>query len=514
MSLRSEVGLNPGSRILSVKPRKRGYVHKNLIAYSDGYGLTEFGEIIEADKIPAFTLADPYIWITHNPIELLVYLRSIFNDLLEYTFTDSREPDGEGPVLFNTKLSGFGFAPDSLLSITYGKKGKHTIWHPTRMFSTPKIALELVPPTHSDLLIFGKDIREWCCEQNLPLKSSLPGIAASLSRDKRFWPNDRGRVPRSTNERIRKYLPGVYQELRETSKRKIPTAIALDQERAYHNAAQTIPLPNGTNLYARGFFGDPDNAPELWAQIGSEFYNRIIRQHGLFAVVAGSRPARKGEWRPPVCDDLERKVRYVWSNELDFCAYHGLKIEGLVAAWTSEDADTGIAAYGKWASAEVLRATAYRKNWLKPTLHAMYGLLGARPRNLHFGRSHGQGNPDVYVLQGYAFDVNEYVLKNSSPATTNVATLGGLQSCIRERTLSLANEYGQDVLHVHADGLHLRARQLAFLPVGWIAEEVTNLQYIDNVSWVSDQKDVLPGRDMKMRIELRRQLVQRINGRS
>lgn len=496
----------PGSRPLVVLPRQRGYTHRPIIAVADGVGVTEHGEVVT--NLASFALTDPHIWITHDPTELLNYMLEHFRDFLTYTFTESRDPEIE-LTLNSARLATFGFAPDSIFSLTYAgarRKALHTVWHPSRMFSTPRMAADMIGGTHQDLLRFAVDVRDWCKQENIPLRASLPSIAAALMRDKRFWPNPRGRVPRATNERIRRYLPGVYQERRAPLNETFPTAIALDQSRAYHRVAQQVPLPDTTNLYARGYFNDPDNAPELWAPADSELYKRTISQPGIVAVIASGRPVRKGEWRAPVCDGRERRVRYLWTNELDTASLHGLTIEGIVAAWTSDIPDDGIAAYGKWAESQIDSADAFRQQWLKPTLHALYGLLGSRPRDLYIGRRYGSGTPDIITVRGYAYPVNQTAVPASAPSTTNVAALGMLQAEIRQRTLELANHYSDDVLHVHADGMHLRARQLHFLPEGWTAETVTALEYLDDVSWISDERDVLPGRDAIARLNLRKRI--------
>lgn len=478
-------------------------MHRPIIAVVDGVGMTEQCEAIS--DLAAFAIRQTHIWITHDPTDLLNTMLATYGDMLSYTFTDSRDPE-VSHTMQTARLSAFGFAKGSLAAQAYGKQAQHSVWHPSRMFSTPRIAADFLGNDHMELLNFAIDVREWCAENNLPLKGTLPGHASSLLRDKRFWSKPRGRVPRMTNERVRPNLPGVYQERRAPKARTFKTAIALDQTRAYHRAAQEVPSPDPTNLVARGYFNDIKNAPGLWAAKGTVLYERTIRQPGLLAVMATCRPKKKDEWRPPACDIRGRTIRYIWSNELQHCESHGMNIEGIVAAWTSETADDGIIKYGAWAETQIDTASEYRRTWLKPTLHSLYGLLGARPRDMLIGRSHSKGVPTIYTMRGYAYPVNEITVKNNAPPTVNVAALGTLQAAIRQRTLDLANVYGQSVLHVHADGLHLEATQLEFIPHGWTVESVTNLYYLDDVSWTSDQRDVLPGRDQWERAKLRERL--------
>lgn len=469
--------------------------------------MTESGEVFT----DLSTLIDgpPHIWVTWDDVELLNAARDLYGDALRFNLVRTEDPEIKVGVTGDSRIMSFGLPWRG-----EGKRNRllHQVWNPGRMFSTPKRAAETVGHSHGDLLKFATDVREWCKEQNLPLKASLPGLGSSLLRDKRFWPDDRGRVPRATNERVRRHLPGVYQERRARLLAPYSSAVALDQERAYHRAAQQVPTPNPTNLYARGYFDDPESAPELWAPRNSELYRRVTAQPGLVAVVASSRPRRKGEWRPPVCEGRERGVRYVWTNELPHAERHGLQVEGIVAAWTSEDADPGLPKYGAWAEEQIKSSSEYRKAWLKPTLHSLYGLLAARPRDIFIARSHGNGDPEIYTVRGYAYNVKQTVLPNTTSPTVNVPMLGVLQAEIRARTLALADGYGEAVLHVHADGMHLDAVQLEFVPAGWTAEPITNLRFLDDVSWTSDQRDVLPGRTGDQRHAIRRRRVYRGRG--
>jgi hypothetical protein len=87
--------------------------------------------------------------------------------------------------------------------------------------------------------------------------------------------------------------------------------------------------------------------------------------------------------------------------------------------------------------------------------------------------------------------------------------LGVLQAEIRARTMRLANSLiveGVDVLHIHADGIHTTGK-LPFLSNDWSVEPRTNLRYVDRVSWLADEGDTLPGRDVQQRIETRRHLL-------
>jgi hypothetical protein len=517
---------SPLGRALVVRPRRRGYKHRPIIAVVAGLGMTESGELVR--NLPLFaTSSEPHVWVTFDVLTVALPLKEAFShtDWFTWDFADSRDPEvGEG-YMSKARLTSFGFdckMPDgSRRNPPPGirKQARHVIWEPTRMFSDPSTAADNLTNTHAELMRFALDVRAWCEEQNLPLRSTLPGLSAMLLRDPRFWPHDRGRVPRATNEAIRQFLPGVYQRRLAPTHRRIPSAVVLDQRRAYHRAAREVSTPDPTTLYARGYYADPENAPELWAEPGDELYERTIGQPGLVAVrVASSRHARKHELRLPAVDKSHATdTIYLWTNEVPFAEATGLKIDGIVAAWTSLEADTGLPLYGSWAESEIDRSSEYRRFWLKPTLHATYGLLGSRQRVMIRSSRFGKGTPSVYLIDAEPFPVIERKPHVGSSPLTNVTMLGVLQSEIRQRSLIMANELLDrrvGVYHVHADGLHAGPMQLPLTADSWTMDGVTNLIYEDDVSWTTDQRDVLPGRDARLRVELRRHhaRLQRIYG--
>jgi hypothetical protein len=500
---------SPLGRALVVKPRRTGYKHRPIITVVQGVGLTEQGEIVR--NLPLFaTSMEPHIWCAFDVLSIMEPMREWFSDVDWFTwdFTDSRDPDLKGaPYMSHAKLSSFGFHSRSK-SNGKRRKARHMVWEPSRMFSDPSAAARFLCNTHEDLRRFAIDVREWCREQDLQLRATLPSLAAQLLRDPRFWPHDRGRVPRATNEAIRRALPGVHQRRLAPLHQTIPLAVGLDQRRAYHRAAQEVPTPDPTTMHARGYFNEPMDAP-LWCRPDDVLYQRTVSQPGVVAVRATARPARNGELRLPAVDALKGKrgVILLWTNELQYAIDTGLKVEGLTAAWTSSQIDTGLPLYGAFAEGEIDAASDFRASWLKPTLHSAYGMLGSRQREMIRLSRFGRGVPTMVLLQGQPFPVRRGAARTGASMVTNVAMLGVLQAEIRRRTLALAadlTDRGCDVLHVHADGLHVKAGPLPFTPPGWTAAPVTRLVYEDDVSWLSDERDVLPGRDTRMRVELRR----------
>lgn len=474
--------------------------------------VTEDGEVIQSPTMFASSMPS-HIWIVDDPVTLLTTMVDAFGDVEDFNYQIvTSEDDTDGPRMVRSRLTRFGFRcrheGDERDACPWRRRhvGLHLVWTPSDLSPNPG---KLLPDrTHASMLALATDIRDWCRDQDLPVSTTLAGIANSLMRDKRFWPDARGRVPRATNENVRRFLPGVYAELRANDMRS-HDVIALDQRTAYHVVATQVPAPDPTTLFARGYFNEPQTSP-LWALPGDPLYARTIGQPGIVYAQVDVQHLRKHQTRPPAVADAGRYRVALWTNEIAHCEANGVTITGLVAAWTANLPDAGLPAYGHFAQAELAKADDFRKRWLKPTLHALYGLFGVRPRKLAIGHLRGNGEEDIARMGfGHEFPVHNAKLGTVSAPTANVATLGVLQSEIRRRSLALASQLSEEgftVLHIHADGVHVEGDRLPLLPDEWRIEGLTNLRYLDKSSWISDERDCLPGRDERMRVDLRRRL--------
>lgn len=511
-----------------MKPRRTGYKHRDIIAVHNRTGVTEHGEVVT--DLPAYALDhDTHVWVTMDPAWLLSVMLAAFTTIpaFNYQIVHSTEHVVRGAFVENgARLTRFGFkcrcdkddrkAWGCACGCPPKRKGAmNTVWSPGDMSRNPGDYMDEF--NHTGLLKFATDVRGWCDDQNLPLPTSLSGIAASLLRDSRFWPAARGRVPTATNERVRAWLPGVYSELR-TEPGDTHHAVAIDQRTAYHRAAQEVATPDPTTLFARGYFLDPEHSP-VWAEPETPVFTRTIAQPGVIFITYSARPVRKHEARSPAITPGTGRAA-VWTNEVPHLESMGVTVTGIIAAWTSCDPDAGLPRYGHWAQARITESDGYRKRWLKPTLHAVYGLLAMRTRQVSIGHLRGSGQRDTFILgAGREFPVHRHDLPPLPSPTTNTTMLGVLQAEIRVRSFKMATALsmeGVKILHIHADGLHVEGA-LPLLTDAWSITPRTNLQYIDRVSWLSDEGDVLPGRDERKRVETRRhhaRLIRHIQNRT
>lgn len=464
-----------------ITPRKAGYKHRPIIVMDDELtGTLEDGQIVR--NIPVYMVSsEPSIWVTRDPAYLLANLDEFFGAYPEWTYELMESQVGN---YSSAKLRRFGMRAEYYKALGLRRKSLHICWTPQHMM-----------PGHAvtDLMTFALDIRGWLEDNDLPIPTAPSGIGSSLLRDGRFYGIARARVPTSTNERLRPYLPGIHQEIRAKTHRRFD-AIALDQASAYHRIVQELDVPDSQTLYARGHFADADNAPP-WLTPDHPHFERTLSEPGIVCVTAISRETRKREFRPPAANYIGEQRIYLWTNEIELLRERGLTIRAIHAAWTSEAADKGLPKFGAWAMDQIESASPYRKKWLKPALHSTYGLLGAKPRIMRTGRRVGKGEPEKWLFRLHRFfvRVSEF---DSKPATANVAQLGMIQAEVRQRTMKMANalnENGAQVTHIHADGLHV-VGNLPLVDDSWKIEDRTSLVYVDRVSWHSDQGDIMPGR--------------------
>lgn len=398
------------------------------------------------------------------------------------------------------KLRTFGFREDGKR-----KQRLHQCWDPRAISPTPFHQFIDGEVTHDALLAWAVDVRAWAERNDLELRNAFAGYAAQLLRDSRFYPHARRKVPRVTNEKARPSLPG---NLVNIYVRPGPTAYdvtAIDQRSAHHRITQRVPLPDANTLFARGFYSDPDNAPQYWAERGSHQYQRTMGEPGLLFVGMHSRRTLRNDHRLPLQDYQGFRRVFLYTNMVDFVESTGSYIDGIYAAWTSSTLDTGLPRYGKWAQHEIENAPPHRKKWLKPLLHSTYGLLAARPRPLEVGHRQAKGGRrERFLLGPREFDVRMIRLPDWQPITANVIQRGVIEAETQVRSLRMAQfltDAGCRVLHIHTDGLHVEG-QLPLLPDDWAITALTRVTYIDRVSWVAKERTCLPGRDVQQRREV------------
>jgi hypothetical protein len=500
------------NRVLTIKPHKKSYQHREVIcAFVTVTGkrtyclaITEYGEQVENLANHLLVHPQSYVIVTNNVAWLADYMLGRYGHLecFQMKLTEARSLDDAGEVKAN--LSRIGFTNGRKAQHSGRRKAMHNVWSsddfPETLFNSSY--------GWQELLTAAVDVRDYCKEQSLAVPNKPKGMAGDFMRDPKFWLHERGRVPEFINETLRPYLPGNHMELR-GEVRKIQTVWSIDMRNAYHKLAQSITIPDHTHMYGRGYSRSWRDAP-IWFTSGTPEFERELQRYGLVIVEATSRPTRQKEWRPRAINYSGKKRIALWTNEIEFCKSMGLDIHGIIAAWTSNHADTGLSKYGQFAESEASRVNLSRRKWLKPTFHTLYGMFAANKKSIRIGHLRGKSKSLFRFSLGFGhtLELPAFEIPQRSHPLSNVAILGTLQAEIRVRMMQLANELeskGHPVTHIHADGLHVATSNLPLLSDDWKIEEREDLVYIDDVSWIWATGETLPGRpELERQREIRR----------
>lgn len=485
----------PAARI--VKPRKGCEDKLPLIAVGDdGIILERTGEFLPLDQLPQVILAEQSSIIVGSFMGLrILSLHEAYRDssTFQYKLTpirrDSQKPTADGrqrSVLRDTVTTLVGFPghyhhpidPQSFIRKEIGEIDKRNL------------------PESVRLLQWGEHVRRFCQDNELKIKPSAGGLAAQLLRDKRFYPEARRKAPRIVNDKVREKLPGNYYELLCGTNWALRKSTYLDMKNAHHTLAQEIAFPCSNSLRAYGFFSS--DSKRDWARPGSPRFDKVIKSPGLLHVRLAVPHMTKGTFPPPYMKKKGSFPVWVYSNELTLIGELGGRIEAVYAAIISNDVDTGLSKYAKWALAELDRRKDQRA-WLKPTLHSVYGVLAAKPRPLEIGwRIADTKETDLYPMAGRMVPVNVVKTKRAiEPKVINVIHRGMIEAEQRVRTLQLARSLyaqGGQVLCIYADSLFVNMPQLPFLPAPWVvSSELTSLTFHSATHFESDTLIRLPG---------------------
>lgn len=151
---------------------------------------------------------------------------------------------------------------------------------------------------------------------------------------------------------------------------------------------------------------------------------------------------------------------------------------------------------------------------MKSLFLSTYGMLGKRPTAYQSVSNMGGKAISWPTSAGWIDGQVKGTSKEHSPVSTNVIALGMIQAETRRNVIELARylqSYGVTILALYADSLIVDATsqvktksrgkpdatqsvELPFLPPEWrVKTELTNLRFLNKVSWVSDQEERLPG---------------------
>ena len=448
----------------------------------------------------------PIMLVCHNPHRVFLEVHNAFKDDPEWNArfsinTSERFYTSDGATrepkvrtMQDIRISFFGFR-------TPNRKTKY--FHPISphdfMEDFDEKYGETEWPEYIRLYHWGGSVRKWMRKHKLRFTATRGGLAAQLLRDKRFYPDDRRKVPKETNEKARVALPGNYYAMGERYINNIvPAVYLIDQENAHHYAAETVTLPDANTLFARGRFATLSDEPfAREKQIG---FDNLVNEHGLFRCRVWI-PKPRTTTVVPWTDQHGLTNIFLFSNELQMAKELGIEIRHISYAWTSRDVDTGLAKYAQWAQREVSENPIHRA-WLKPTLLSAYGILGVRPRQMEMAYYRSlNGRPFRYLLGPTPIMMNRMrTTKEIQPPIANLIHRGMIEAETRRLSIALMKQLegeGHTIVAIHADAVLVKdeGQQLPLLSPPWrVKDRLSHFKALDRVSFHSDQVTVLPGR--------------------
>ena len=360
---------------------------------------------------------------------------------------------------------------------------------------------EVRPSTLPELLQWGKGIRAFCIQENVNIRPTQGAIARQFLTDPRFYPNDRRKVPRATNDRAREYIGGNHYEVR--GRDDTYTGHYVDQSSAHHHAARNTDLPSSNSLYAYGHFRLPGEAapwkvdPERVYEFLGVFKGLVCGHIGWDRRGGQYVPEWMQEWRPTKIGDKPGPPTYFYTCELDLMRSLGVTVTSIVAAWGATTADEGLPAYARHAGELVAAGGAY---WLKPLLLAAYGCLATRPKEHSVGFHHSKGGKATDIPVGkrtLTVSLNE-ASKELEPSTNNVIQRGMIEAATRAESLMYANylqSEGFRVLCIYVDAVIVEEddREIPIFPPWRHKKPLTGLRFISRNAFTSMEMTKLPG---------------------
>jgi hypothetical protein len=422
------------------------------------------------------------------------------NPLFQWKAADrSAAIGGSHTSISKTVLDYFGWRTDSF---TKRKGHWHLCWDLDTFYANPW-TMDGHANNVQDVLTWAQNMRDFCRDNDLAMRSTAASIAVQFLRDPRFYPEARRKVPKVINGSAREWLPGNYYKLLvPEGSDKTYQALEIDQTRAHHYHAQHVRMPNANCLTARGDF---INCEEVFDLNEPDVDFSGLYKLRLFDGRAGSDNYELFRGNPGGFFD-----EFVWSSELPFLRDSGFTVGGIIAAWGSYHADTGIRSYSLHAQSELDRLdNAY---WIKPLLLSVYGLLAAKPKVPTAVYRIANGEPISLVTNRdwlHGFMVTHTKGKEIEPVIANVLHRGLIEAATRAESLGFARYLADNrvkVLQIYADCVMVEedhTTPLPFMPDPWrVKTKLTNFMPLNPQAFVSVEKERLPGVSRQDRLRI------------
>lgn len=361
-------------------------------------------------------------------------------------------------------------------------------------------------PDAAELLAFAIDLRRWSVAHQLPMLPTASAYGSRLLRDARFGGGWRRKVPASTNQALRRRLPGNHYQLAGARDKTYREVHKLDQKGAHHYAAANIAFPHPDELNAAGWFRRP--APREGARATgpgaiewqSDQWRELLARPGIFTLaITVPELLALDEFVIPALRRPEPRWRTITSVEL--AHIQQLRAEGwkiglgdIWSAYTSPDTDDRLREYAYWAGSQS------GPRWLKPLLLSPYGLLAVRPRkfrNVWRWCAKPDGSVGFQTRWGQLVGYERTGKRERESQTANVLWRCLIESSVRLESLRHAQRLrgaGYRPLAVYADAVFAIGDGEPPAPLPWRYEGVVHDLTFDGPSrYRSREESRLPG---------------------
>lgn len=412
----------------------------------------------------------------------------------------AKSPESKPAISVRLQVSHCGFKR------TNGHGRNTYFWFVDCVSITGRTSSNIYPDCSEEesLHTFGTRYRDFCRENGTKMFGARGSFGSAMLRDPRFIGSGERRLPSFINDEARRRLPGNHYELRTDPAVRLESATYLDISGAHHVAAERTKFPDPSGIRARGFHREPPTSfqgQEPWTRVGSRKFDRILRTHGLVLLRAQFAGKSKNALFHPAAERAStNRPNFIWAytNELDLLRSSGFDITGVEVAYTAGRTSESLNLYARYARETLKNSRPEDKSWKKSLLLSTYGMLAKRPSQYQSVSNMAGRSFDWPTGSGWLPGQILTTQKEHSPATTNVIALGMIQAEVRRNVIETARylqSLGVTVLALYADSLVVEGDTVPFLPPEWrIAKALTNVVFIDPVSWVADQDERLPGR--------------------
>lgn len=479
----------------TVKPRGRTYKRLPVIAIHKQQTLNEQGEVgTVAELVEALPTMPATLFVKYMAADFVAALDITYAK--DYPTWQWQARESEKAI---TRSDGVRVAARITTTIAFfGFKGGnyHKIIDPVTMYARN---IDVIWPSEEStivrLLSWGMALRDFCDTNSIDVRPSTGGISAQFLTDKRFYPDARRKVPRSTNDSVREELPGNYYNLsvRPGPEREY-TAYYLDQHRAHHTHARDTPMPHANGLYAIGRFQDQE------AVVFERTWDDFCGLYCLDLIPPATSNRLMRDWLRHQPQEQLLGKRYVYSNELTLLRDNGYTVAGVRAAWGSHRQDCGLSEYARWAMGQLDDYS--DAQWLKPLLLSAYGVLATRPKIAETVYKQCKKGEAVTLLVGQnklrgTRVKGRYKIE---PRIANVLHRGMIEAGTRVESLYYAihlEQKGYQVLSVYADAVIVKVDDDQPLPLivdPWrLKDTLHHLQFINTQAFQSGEMTRLPG---------------------